>query len=306
VAAVTTIGARWNAFWFADRDPRLASVTRIGFGVLLVINLACWAPDLRLWFTESGLLPAAAAREIVDAHAPTILGWFASDAWPIACYVALVAAAILLTVGWHTRVQAIAVFLGLTWFQNRNYSIVDGEDTLFRLFAFYLALCPAGWAFSLDARRRDPDAAPPIPWALRLFQIQIAVVYLSSAIEKTTGADWTSGHALYYVARLDDSFGKLPVPGALFASLAVTKLLTWVVLAIEWSLPIVLWLRPTRRWAICVAIAFHLAIEYTMNLFLFHWLMILGILSFSDFAELADGTWRPWRPRSSRRASRAG
>lgn len=286
--------ARWNAFWFADRDPRLASVLRIGYGALLLVNLAVWAPDLRLWFTESGLLPAAAAREIVNEHAPTILGWVASDAWPIACYVALVVAAALLTIGWRTRAAAIAVFLGLTWFQNRNYAIVDGEDTLFRLFAFYLALCPAGWAFSLDARRRDPAAAPPVPWALRLFQIQIAVVYLSSAIEKSTGADWTSGHALYYVARLDDSFGKLPVPSALFASLTATKLMTWAVLAVEWTLPILLWLRPTRRWAIVFAIGFHLAIEYTMNLFLFHWLMILGILAFSEFAEL----------RGSRRASR--
>ena len=289
------IARRWNAFWFADRDPRLASVLRIGYGALLLINLAVWAPDLRLWFTESGLLPAAAAREIVNEHAPTILGWFASDAWPIACYAGLVVAAVLLTIGWHTRAAAIAVFLGLTWFQNRNYAIVDGEDTLFRLFAFYLALCPAGWAFSLDARRRARALAPPVPWALRLFQIQIAVVYLSSAIAKTTGADWTSGHALYYVARLDDSFGKLPVPSALFASLALTKILTWAVLALEWTLPIAFWLRPTRRWAIVVAIGFHLAIDYTMNLFLFHWLMILGILAFSEFGELT----------SLRRASRS-
>ncbi|HET9623756.1 MAG TPA: HTTM domain-containing protein [Kofleriaceae bacterium] len=296
-AGAVSVAKRWNDFVFAARDPRLASVLRIGYGALLLINLAMWAPDLRLWFTESGVLPAAAAREIVDEHAPTILGWFASDGWPIACYVALVIAAVLLTVGWRTRIMAVAVGLGLTWFQNRNYAIVDGEDTLFRLFAFYLALCPAGWAFSLDARRRSPAQAadPPIPWGLRVFQIQIAVVYLSSAIEKTTGADWTSGHALYYVARLDDSFGKLPVPLALFGSLAVTQAMTWGVLALEWLLPFLLFWRRTRRWAIVGALVFHLAIEATMNLFLFHWLMILGILSFSEIGELAGGSWRPWR-----------
>ena len=35
-----------------------------------------------------------------------------------------------------------------------------------------------------------------------------------------------------------------------------------------------------------VAIVFHLCIEYSMNLFLFHWIMILGLLSFAEFSEL--------------------
>lgn len=289
--------AAWNDLFFAARDPRLASVLRIGYGALLLINLAVLAPDLGLWFSDAGLLPAADAREIIDEHAITVLGWVGAAWWPWLCYGVVVAAAALLTVGWHTRVQAVIVLIGLTSLQNRNYAIVDGEDTLFRLFAFYLALCPAGWAYSLDARRRRrrlgaEQTDPPVPWGLRLFQIQISVVYLSSAIEKTLGHDWTAGTALYYVSRLDDAFGKFPLPGFVFETLWLTRLLSWSVLALEWTLPVLLWLPRTRRIAIAVAIVFHLAIEYSMNLFLFHWLMILGVLSFAEFAELR---WPPWR-----------
>ena len=291
--------AAWNALFFAPRDPRLASVLRIGYGVLLLINLAVLAPDVPLWFSEGGLLPSPVARGMIAKHAPTVLAWIDAAWWPWLCYGVLVAAAALLTVGWHSRIQAIVVLLGLTWFQDRSYAIVDGEDTLFRLFAFYLALCPAGWAFSLDARRRKrrgDTAPPPVPWGLRLFQIQMSVIYLSSAIEKSlgtgNGTDWTHGTALYYVARLDDAFGKLPLPGAMFEATWLIKLMTWSVLALEWLLPVLLWLKPTRRAAIVVALAFHLAIDYAMNLFLFHWLMILGILSFAEFAELR---WPPWR-----------
>jgi hypothetical protein len=296
--------AAWNALVFAPRDPRLAGVLRIGYGALLLVNLAVWAPDLELWFSESGVLPLAAARALITDHAPTVLALSPSDLWLWLCYGALVAAAVLLTLGWHTRIQAIAVLIGLTSFHHRNYAIVDGEDTLFRLFAFYLALCPAGWAFSLDARRRkrrgqaDP---PPVPWALRLFQIQISLIYWSSAIEKSLTGDWTSGTALYYVARLDDSFGKLPVPAQLFDALWLSQLLTWSVLALEWALPVLLWQRRTRRKAIALAIGFHLAIDYAMNLFLFHWLMILGVLAFAEFDELR---WPPWRA-TARRASSA-
>ena len=294
-AARRGFGDWWNDLFFAARDPRLAGVLRIGYGILLLINLAMWAPDLRLWFSEAGLLPLAAARDIVNEHAPTVLGWISAEWWSWLCYGVLVAAAVLLTVGWHSRIQAIVVLIGLTSFQNRNYAIVDGEDTVFRLFAFYLALCPAGWAFSLDARRRKRRGLPeepPIPWGLRLLQIQMSVIYLSSAIEKSMGSEWTSGTALYYVSRLDDSFGRLPVPGFLFETLWITKLLTWSVLALEWGLPVFLWIKKTRRAALVVAIVFHLSIEYSMNLFLFHWLMILGLLSFAEFDELR---WPPWR-----------
>jgi hypothetical protein len=291
----------WNALFFGPRDPRLASVLRIGYGILLLINLVMWAPDLRLWFSESGLLPLSAAREIVNEHAPTVLGWVSADGWMWSCYGVLVASAVLLTLGWHTRIQAIIVLIGLISFQNRNYAIVDGEDTVFRLFAFYLALCPAGWAFSLDARRRKRQGeAPPIPWGLRLFQIQMSVIYLSSAIEKSKGSEWTSGTALYYVSRLDDSFGKFPVPAFACETLWIIKLMTWSVLVLEWALPVLLWWKRTRRAAIVVAIVFHLAIEYTMNLFLFHWLMILGVLSFAEFDELR---WPPWRRSAARGAS---
>lgn len=289
----------WNDLFFAERDPRLAGVLRIGYGVLLLINLAVWAPDLQLWFSETGLLPLSVAREIINEHAPTVLGVSPAVWWLWLCYGLLVAAAVLLTVGWHTRIQAIIVLIGLTSFQDRNYAIVDGEDTLFRLFAFYLALCPAGWAFSLDARRRKRrgiDVPPPIPWGLRLFQIQMSVIYLSSAIEKSMGTDWTSGTALYYVSRLDDAFGKLPVPAFLFETSWITQLLTWSVLILEWGLPVLLWQKRTRRVALLVAIVFHLSIEYSMNLFLFHWLMILGLLSFAEFDELR---WPWWRRRAA-------
>jgi hypothetical protein len=287
--------AAWNALFFAPRDPRLASVLRIGYGALLLINLAVLAPDVPLWFSESGLVPGALGRALITEHAPTVLDWLAAPWWPWLCFGVLAAAAALLTVGWHSRIQAIVVLVGLTWLQDRNYAIVDGEDTLFRLFAFYLALCPSGWAFSLDARRRKRRGIavePPVPWGLRLFQIQISVIYLSSAIEKSLGTDWTAGTALYYVARLDDAFGKFPLPGAVFETPWLFHGMSWAVLALEWLLPVLLWVKRTRRAAIAIAILFHLAIDYTMNLFLLHWLMILGVLSFAEFAELR---WPPWR-----------
>ena len=73
---------------------------------------------------------------------------------------------------------------------------------------------------------------------------------------------------------------------------------TWSALAIEAALPILLWFRPTRRPAIVAGIGLHLAIEASMNLFLFEWIMILGLLSFVRPEEWRFRTWLPVRDHS--------
>lgn len=290
----------WDRFWFEARDPRVICALRIAFGALLIINALCLLPDLNLWFSDTGVLPLANARLIINEDAPTLLAHL-----PLGlCYGLLLASAIALTAGLQPRIAAVVALVMLTSFHDRNYAIVDGEDTLFRLFAFYFALSPCGYAYSVDAwlanKRGKPQAAgpgpaAPIPWAQRLLQLQITVVYLSSAIEKSSGHDWTSGDALYYVARLDDSFGKLPMPSFPFENLSLVHALTWGVLALEWLLPIALWTKRFRKPAIAVAILFHLAIDWNMNLFLFHWLMILGVCSFAEWPTSRTGR----RPRPS-------
>jgi hypothetical protein len=117
-------------------------------------------------------------------------------------------------------------------------------------------------------------------WLLRLAQIQLALVYVSTAWEKLRGRDWVDGHALYYASRLDGVFGRFPVPGTFLESLFLMKFLTWTALALECFIPIGLWFTETYRWAIASAISLHLAMEYTTNLFLFKWLMLVSLILF--------------------------
>jgi hypothetical protein len=128
----------------------------------------------------------------------------------------------------------------------------------------------------------------PTAWALRLVQFQITVIYLSTAWEKWQGQTWRDGSALYYVSLMDDLFGKFWLPSFLYESQSILVICTWCVVLLEAALPLFLWLPWTRRGALLVAICFHLAIEYSMNLFLFEWLMILGLISFS---RTSDWVW---------------
>lgn len=290
----------WNWFFFESANPVTAAGLRIGYSVLLLINLMVWAPDVRLWFGETGLLPYEASRAVVDPDTWTLFSVLPhTDTTARWCFQILVLQTVLLGVGVGSRFQAICVFMWLASFNHRNALIFDGEDTLFRLLAFLLALTPCGCRWSFDAywTERRKGALPTVTsadaWGVRLIQLQMTLIYVSTAWEKLNGNAWIDGTALYFASRLNDLWGRGPVPHGLFFDLTSIKYMTWLVLLVEIWIPIGLWLKESRRWTIGLAIALHLGIEYSMHLFLFEWLMILGVMSFvqeSDFRRKTPRT----------------
>ena len=303
LAAVSAAQATWaevvaafDRFCFDPIDLRLIGVIRVLYAALIFVNAAAWGPDLLLWFGESGVMPYAAARELGDPDTLTLFALLPkSDLTVQIAYGLLLLHAVLLGIGFWSRSQAIGTYVWLISFQHRHVTLFDGEDTVFRLLGAALVFLPLAHCYSLDAwlarRRGRPYARVGIAWALRLVQLEMSAIYMSTAWEKLRGTDWPDGTALYYVSRLDDLFGHFPIPSALLESLTVLKLMTWSVLAIEVSLPFLLWIPRTRRLGLLLGVALHLGIEYSMSLFLFEWVMLLGLLAFArpeDFAALRD------------------
>ena len=138
---------------------------------------------------------------------------------------------------------------------------------------------PAGWRANGRERPRAGQSLAPA-WGLRLLQIQMAAIFLSAGLYKIATEEWFYGTAMYYVARLDDYFGKYPVPDWLFDSPWAVAIMTWAVVAGELLIPVFIWFRETRRVSLLLAVLFHLGNEWTMHLFLFHWVMLVGWLSF--------------------------
>ena len=158
-----------------------------------------------------------------------------------------------------------------------------------RWLIFFLIFMPVDHAWSLlrTIRGGVPSMATQAnAWGVRMVQMQITVIYFSTAIIKLYGSTWRDGTALYYVARMDDVFGRFWLPDSLFESNWTLRPITWIVLAIEVALPFALWIPRLRLAAVISGFLLHLSIEYAMNIFLFEWLMMAGLISFlrpSDF-----------------------
>lgn len=292
----------WNWFFHQPGDARICAAIRISYATLVLIHFAALYPDLTLWYSGEGVLPAELAREIRSTHAWTLFDRFPDtpQAVHIAFWIA-VGHAVALLMGLLPRFNALLLLVWLISFQGRNSVINDGEDTLMRLLAFFLIWLPSGQCWSVNALLRrwwqqregavgaaEQDVHVP-GWPLRLLQVEMAALFFSSGVTKLAGDAWLNGTAMYYVSRLDDFFGRFPVPSWMFDTPWVVAVITWSVLVAEVCIPVFVWFRETRLPCLVIAVVFHLANEWTMNLFLFHWLMIVGWLAFltpADFLRM--------------------
>lgn len=303
------VAKAFEEFFFSPLDTRACAVLRIGLAVCVIVDLLVLGGSLGRWFGEDGVLPLAASRGLVDPHALSLFEWLPASASTLRIALALALVhAVLLLLGIWPRFQALGLLIWLQAFQVRNMLIIDGGEIVFRTFAFYLVFMPSAAAYSVPAwlarRRGAPLACVRPAWGLVLLRFQMGLIYAGSVWEKLNGTDWIDGNALYYVSRLDDNFSHGPILDSLFSSLALCRLLTWGTLAVEILLPILLWFAGTRRLGIVLGVLLHLAFGMTMNLFLFPWIMIIGLLAFLDTDDFEwFARWRrsfSWSARAPR------
>jgi hypothetical protein len=276
---------RWDHFLFESCDPLLAPVLRIGFALLIVIQTLCVWPDAAYWYSDSGVLKSQTAEQILGPQAWSFLNCLDSEPWMAQLgLLCLLIHSGLMLLGCYSRFQVAAIFVWLVSFQNRNPLITDGEDTVFRILAFLLIWLPLDAKWSVMSLRDSKNAhrtpTSKDAWALRLIQFQMTVIYASTALCKLEGETWQNGSAVGYVSRMTDNFGRWISP-EWFDLPWITPLATWGTLAVEAFLPFGLWIPKIRWLAIGLAALMHLGIEASMNLFLFQWVMLLGLVSFA-------------------------
>ncbi len=297
-----SLAAAWDDFWFKPQPPTAIALYRILFGVLVLCYGALLASDLLVWLGPRGILSQATAYQW-SQRAPIHLidGLPPGDGWVVTFFALFMWAALCLTLGISTRLSGLLVFLGLVSIHHRNMLILNSGDTLLRINAFLLIFSPAGTALSLDRLRRvrsgleTGDPPQSAPWAQRLIQVQLAMMYFSTFLVKTHGSFWLNGTAVYYVTRLQE-FWRFPVP-YLFEHLWMIRCLTWGTLLVEFSLAFLVWFSELRYAVLAAGLLLHLGLEYSMNVPLFQWIAVSTYVTFLEPQHLLRA--RDWLLRKS-------
>ena len=272
-------GAAWTRFWFAHTSPSTLMLLRAAYGAVMVVWAAAMLPDAALLFSEEGIAPGTGW--------PTApLTWFTQTGGGAVAVVAAVAVGGAgLLIGRAPRLSALVVFIGVATLHAANAGVFNAGDRVLRTLAFVLAISPL---------HRTPGWGRPVPagttvarWPLRIPQIILTISYPSSLLHKLSGTSWLEGTSVARSFRLDDMARWAELPPEITESLLFSAPLSWATLAMQASIPVLIWIPRTRWLAATLGVAMHGGIDLVLVVGFFFLAMLLLYLAFTP-PDVAD------------------
>ena len=187
-------------------DLRSLALWRVALAALGLTDLVIRAGDLVAFYTDQGAFPRQAALEYYRTKTVVSLHLLSGDsAIQAALFLVAGAALVALLLGYRTRLAAFWAFVFLASIHVRTPPLLQAGDTLLRVLFFWSLFLPLGARCSLDAVL-NPRPSPPnrhLSVGSAALLIQVAMMYVCSALFKT-GDEWrVDGTAIYYALQLD-------------------------------------------------------------------------------------------------------
>lgn len=263
-------------------DTRALAALRVGLGLLLLADLLGRARDIRIFYTDAGVLPRAARAEVVSERYLSVHALSGDLWWQVLLFLVAGAAALALTVGYRTRAATAVSWLLLISLHSRMPAVLNGGDVLLRMVLLWAIFLPLGERWAVDARRRAGEAGAPRERVASLASagllLQVVTMYTVNAALKLSGDRWIEGSAIRYVFSLEQF--TTPVGDLLAAhpELLVAFDRAWLALVTGSVLLVVL--RGWPRAALVGAfLGGHLSMYLTMRLGLFPFVACVALLA---------------------------
>ncbi len=207
-------GQTWNQFWFAPSDPFALSVMRVLTGLIALVTILTYTPDLEMLLSPDGLLARDSVTRLRgDFTSLSYFYWLDTPAKLWGAHVAGLVVLGLFTVGLFTRVTSILSLVVVLSYFHRTFVVTSEAEPVLAFVMFYLCLAPTGAYLSLDswfasrktasARTAAAPEAPQATWTAtvptRLIQIHLALVYLMMLLAQLNETTWWDGTALWWI-----------------------------------------------------------------------------------------------------------
>lgn len=273
-------------------DLRALAAFRIALGLVILTDLLVFrVPGLVPFYTDAGVFPRSALAETYPAFASASIHAVSGSPW-IQGVLFVVAGifAICLCLGYRTRLATLVSVVLLASIQIRNPHVLNGGDTILTSLLFLGLFLPLGARWSLDARRRERESNKQTSMATasgdRIVSIatmtilsHLVVIYATNAVLKFQSELWMEGIAVQRIFHLEQFLAFLGPSLAEF-SLVLTAV-NWAWIVTLSTAPLLLVLVGWGRTAVVVAfVCSHLGMVLTMQLGVFPFVMITGLLLF--------------------------
>lgn len=276
----------FTGIWLKPVDVRRYAWTRLAFAMVIIFQMVHLWPYRHGLFGNGGLFTEEVARTYNPGlHLPTVL-MFDVSWWPGFLIAAGFVAAVFLLWGKWSRVALVIVFLVLLVCAQRAPLATTGWDFILTNFAFILLFSPLGSGWTpmrlWKSRKEIPlgrlNTGMLPRYGLVLLQVQVAVIYWQSVIERAGDKYWISGEFLsYYLLSHHSRFAGPWVHE--WEGLLNTA--TYLTCMLELAIPILLWIRATRWIGVASGVALHLGIAVmSLNMGLFSLIMLMTYIPF--------------------------
>jgi hypothetical protein len=283
----------------APASARPLAVFRIGLAAVLLVQALLFAGNLLELYGSRGIVQWSVLDPGTPDYLPRI-GWVADALAPLGVsearsvqlvFLTYVTSLACLLFGWRTRAAAVVAWLTHLMMNLSGRASIYGVDQFAHIGLFYCVWMPVGHALSADVQagrvRGGPSAAARL--ALRVLQIHLSIVYLSSGVEKATGIQWWNGEAIWRaVMRPDlaqfDFTWLAEVPW-------LAMLICWGTLLVELGYAVLAWPKWTRTPMVLATVGMHAGIAVVLGLWTFSAVMI--VLNVAAFLVPADPQAEP-------------
>jgi hypothetical protein len=280
-----------NAFsllWLKNIDPRRYAIARIGFALLLLSHFVHLFPYRDTILSNAGMTHSSAAKigfyQLTGGTSISLFNYFQSSFEVTIIFIFAIIASLTLAWGKWARTTLFVCFFIQLSFIHRAPASTTGWDSILTNLGFILLFSPLGkdwnpWNLFRQLNKKQLNLKAP-QYGLVLIQLQVFIIYWQTVIQKLDDQYWAKGESITYF--LLSHHGRFPGSWPVAWHDLLDKI-NYLTLIIELAIPILLWIRNTRRLGLWIGIGLHLSIAILgINLALFSLTMIVSYLAFID------------------------
>lgn len=276
-----------HLFSFIEYEESTARLTflRISIGLMGILKFLVYGNDFLNFHGQYAVVSWTISKASIYDFLPHLgdlavslsnyTGQNLNDA-SMTIFTAYIVFCIFLIVGFLTRLSSIMCFwihLALIY---AGSGLMYGVDVFTQISLFYCMFFPLGSRYSVDnligitkMKKRSIEAGILV----RLIQIQLCLIYLSTGIEKSMGSQWWDGEAIWRTLMLP-TFRHFDFTWLSHFPI-FTKLLCWSTLFFETLYCVSVWIPKIRTLHLLAIMTMHLFIGLFMGMWLFGLIMIV-------------------------------
>ena len=263
-------------------DERIYATVRMGFALVVLLNLLFMWPDRQVFLSDAGL----SESEVVQSQARwvylSVFGLGGSEVFVTGVMLVTAVALVMLLTGTGARLAAIWVFVWHVSYRTRTPLTTAGWDFVLQSFSFLVMISPLGkyWTLGALVRRGEVSLAPVPRYGLVLMRLQVVVIYWQAVLSRLVypAPYWRNGEFLSYYMLSHHS--RWP-GGWVLEQGDMLTLATFGIQLSELAIPVLLWIRKTRWWGALLGAVLHAGIAVvTFDIFLFSLSMVMTYLCF--------------------------